>query len=131
MSKELETKVVETAIKSRAARPSRVPLDQRGKLGGFSIPGYYLRYINTDQEHHASRLHDARRAGYEPVLRKEVFGEDCDNPNDIHRLDSASKPMLVKLPEEYREEDLSRKRKVTEALVADKSKGGSLEMSRN
>ncbi len=129
--KELETKSVETPIKSVAKRPKRVPLGHRGRMEVPSIPGYYMRYINTDQERHGSRMHEARLAGYEPVLRKEVFGADCDDPDAVVTASDPLKPVLVKLPMEYREEDLARKAKVNEDMVKAKADGGHLEVSRS
>lgn len=129
--KEVETKVVETPLKSKAARPKRVPLGQRGRMEVPLLPGYYMRYINTSSERHGSRMHEAKLAGYEPVLRKEIFGADCEDPDGYHRMSDPSQPVLVKLPIEYREEDMKRKQEAVEALVKEKSKGGSLDINRS
>lgn len=114
MTKEILEVPTEGAIKSKAGRPPRKPIQAKGKLGEVHIPGYYLRYINTDEQHHANRLQDCKDAWYEPVLRKEIFGADCDRPDDVHMINDASKPMLVKLPIELREEDLARKKKAAD-----------------
>lgn len=126
-----ETKSVETPIKSRSKRATRVPLGHRGRMEVPGIPGFYMRYINTDAERHGSRMHEAKLAGYEPVLRKEVFGEDCEDPDSIVTASDPLKPVLVKLPMEYREEDLARKSKKNDEMVKSKSSGGNLDISRS
>lgn len=108
---------VEGEIKSKAGRAPRKSLHHGGKMKVPSIPGYYTRFINTDSKEHPTRLQDFKDAWYEPVLRKELYGDDCDRPEEIVTVADASAPMLVKLPIELREEDLQKKAAATNAAV--------------
>lgn len=116
MTKEiLEPK--EGEIKSKAGRAPRKSLQQSGKMKVPQIPGYYTRFINTSAKTHPMRLQDAKDAWYEPVLRKELYGDDCLNPNEIVTVADAASPMLVKLPIEERKKDLAAKAIETNAAV--------------
>lgn len=113
---------VEGKIKSKSTRAPRRSLHNEGKMKVPSIPGYYTRFINTDERSHPTRLQDAKAAWYEPVLRKEIYGEDCENPDDIVRVNDPMSPMLVKLPMEEREKDLAAKVDANNQAVKEASK---------
>jgi len=119
-------KPVEGAIKSKASRPARRLLTESGKMRVPQIPGYYTRFVNTDKREHPTRYQDFIDAWYEPVLRKELYGEDCDSPNDVVRVNDPMEPVLMKLPMDIRLEDLKRKEAVANEAVLkardDKSK---------
>lgn len=107
---------------SKPNRPARKPVTRRGKLGAKPIPGYHLRFINTDEKDNAYRLHDFKEAYWEPVLRKEQLGPDCDRPNDPYVVESSSRPMLVKIPDQYFEEDQAAKVERNKKTLAAKVK---------
>lgn len=117
---------VEGEIKSKAGRPPRKSLRHTGKMKVPHIPGYYLRFINTSEKTHPTRLQDCKDAWYEPVLRKEVYGEGCERPNEIVTVADPACPMLVKLPLDIREEDMKAKEILNNEAV-EQAKGNKLQ----
>lgn len=121
LSKEVKLQPVEGEIKSRAKRPARRLLTESGKMRVPSIPGYYTRFVNTDTKDHPTRLQDFKDAWYEPVLRKELYGENCEDPNDIVRVNDPMQPILMKLPMDVRLEDLARKDRIAKEAMQKKT----------
>ncbi len=98
-------------------RPARRDLRDTGKMKVPEIPGYYVRFINTDSRNHPTRLQDYKDNWFEPVLRSELYGKDCDRPNEPHTIGDPLEPMLVKLPKDIHDEDVRKKQRMDDAIV--------------
>ncbi len=59
----------------------------------------------------------AKEAWWEVVLRKELYGEECTNPNDPVRVSDPFSPMLMKIPLEYYEEDQAERDRANKAVI--------------
>lgn len=117
MSKNLVQEPIEGDIKSKANRAPRKPMTHGGKMEKIHIPGYYVRYVNTDERNFAHRFKQCKDAWYEPVLRKEVYGADCERPDEPVTVADPAKPMAMKLPIHLREEDLAAKEKAANSQM--------------
>lgn len=94
--------------KESRSRPKRAPrrsLSDDGRLKFPSIPGFHTYLIATDKELHANRMQNFKDNYWEPVLRKELYGEDCDNPEEIVGTNDSAQLRMMKLPLDLKEED--------------------------
>lgn len=123
MNREVEgTRGVREDSREESGRKVRVPLGvARSKLAVPDIPGYRLRWLN-DLE---GRIQQAQAGGYEFVMSAEVpaFGDpDIDNVNRdlgarVSRVvdkTTGQKAYLMKIRQEFYEEDQREKLKVVE-----------------
>ena len=110
----IETKT--TNKKEVVARPKRIPLSRKSLLDYKSIPGFYLRWVNDDKPGYIQNIINA---GYSYV---EELGDDGKKDKvkryaGVNKEGKAYYMYLMKLPQEYRDEDLLEKRRQSQAVM--------------
>jgi hypothetical protein len=130
---------------ARAERPKRVPISGTRDLLTVEgkDPNFHYRWF-SDKNETGQRIHRAKLAGYELVLSEEVRVGDAavfksSNVGSIVRVPdgrSGNYLYLMKLPQEWREEDLqdrANRNKETENLISqtrDEGQYGEVKISR-
>ncbi len=89
----------------KADRPTRKKFNNEGRCKFPDLPGYKLYLVNSSAKGHAHKLQDMKNAWWEPVLNKELYGSECEHPNDLVKVNDPDEPMLVKLPEDIHKQD--------------------------
>jgi hypothetical protein len=117
--KDSKDSVVESGKESKAAivakkeiKPfRRVSLAEQRTTGQISIPGYYVYTAIIDDPERPGRKDQLLERGFVPVLRREVYGEGCERPDEHHIVPKGAKNGMVihglamKQPMEYHLED--------------------------
>ena len=108
-SKRVETTTEEVKVETKSyKRPARKKLHSDGRLKTPQIPGFVLRWINTDSEVHGGRLQNYIDNWWEPVKYRELYGDSHPTPDAIVKCPGDKfEPLLIKLPVELYEQDMA------------------------
>lgn len=115
---ENEIKTNSTSKKTEdVKRPKRIPLSKKSILDYKEIPGFYLRWVTDDKPGKIEAMLDA---GYSYVEEKNAEGKTAEKVKRYAGVTKENKSYylyLMKLPMEYREEDLAEKRRQSQEAI--------------
>jgi hypothetical protein len=102
--------------KEEVARPKRIPLSRKSLLDHKQIPGFYLRFVSDDKP---GKMQGILDAGYSYVEEPNEKGEleKVKRYAGVNNEGKAYYMFLMKLPQEYRNEDLQEKRRISQAVM--------------
>lgn len=118
-------------------RPSnRVAVGEQTISSIPEIPGFRTYLVTIDDPRRAGRKDKFEKAGYTPVIRRELYGDDCDKPDelDILPVDSIDGKVIhglrMKIPTEWYEEDQAKKTQRNRATEAAVTTGEKIDVNR-
>lgn len=118
LSIDTKEQTVDVSPRTRAKRPARKPLHDPGRLKFTNLdPNYHYYLIATDKERNGNKMQAFVENYWEPVTRNELYGSDCESPDQQVGVDDASRLRLMKLPKEYHLEDEAKKQEERDSVV--------------
>lgn len=141
MKDEIKSPVVEPkivkSVDDRKVRPkNRVAVGEQQAIHVPDIAGFKLYLVTIDDPRRPGRKDKFLNAGYTPVLRRELFGDDCDSPDefDIVPVDSIDGKVIhglrMKIPTEWYEEDQAKKIQRNRAVEAAVTTGERIDVNK-
>jgi len=115
---------------------NRVAVGEQESFTIPEIPGFRTYLVTIDDPRRAGRKDKFEKAGYTPVLRRELYGSDCDKPDelDIVPIDSIDGHVIhglrMKIPTEWYEEDQAKKVNKNRAVEAAVTTGEKIDVNK-
>jgi len=106
------------------SRPARRKLGQAGRLSYPKVPGFHTRVVTIDDPDRPNRYADFKDAWWEDAKRSDLYGANCDRP-DEHEVVAVGKKngrvvhgKVMLIPDALRAEDESEKLRRLDAIEA-------------